>query len=194
MYQTIDIKTPQTEFGVSEFITSRFSPRAFSDEEIDTETMYRLFEAASWAPSANNEQPWEYYFALRGAPGFDKIWETLMPGNQPWAKQAAALVISVARKTFSRNGNPNVAALHDLGMANATLLLQARALDIFGHPIGGFDKEKVAALIGLDEDRVPAVVFALGYLGDAESLEEPYKSRETTPRTRKAVSEFVTSI
>ncbi len=117
-----------------------------------------------------------------------------MGGNQPWAKDAAALVVTVARKTFAANGNANGSALHDLGMANATLLLQARALDIFGHPMGGFDREKATEILNLDEDRMPVCVIALGYLGDAEQLIEPFKTRELSPRSRKTVDQFVKEI
>ena len=137
-----------------------------------------------------NEQPWEYYYAHRGSDGFQKIWECLMPGNQPWAKNAAVLVVAVSRNTHAANGKHNVTALHDLGMANATLLLQARSLGIFGHPMGGFDPAKATALLQLDENRSPVCVFALGYLDDPEKLEEPFKTRELTPRSRKPVEEF----
>ncbi len=181
MSETIEIteiKAASTQYDVASFITNRFSPRAFSAESISETVMNTLFEAASWAASANNEQPWAYYFAHKKTEGFDKISDCLMPGNQVWAKHAAALVVTVARKTFERNGSDNVAAEHDLGMANATLLLQARALDVFAHPMGGFDKIKAAEMLGLNENRLPICVLALGYLGDAEQLEEPFKSRE----------------
>ena len=188
------IKAAQTQFDVATFITERFSPRAFSENSITNEAMNTIFEAASWAASANNEQPWEFYYAHKGTEGFQKIWESLMGGNQPWAKDAATLVVTVARKTFAANGTANGSALHDLGMANASLLLQARALDIFGHPMGGFDRAKAAEILNLDEDRMPVCVIALGYLGDAEQLIEPFKTRELTPRSRKSVDQFVKEI
>ena len=192
--ETTKIKAAQTQFDVAPFITDRFSPRAISEKSISNEAMNTIFEAASWSASANNEQPWEFYYAHKGTEGFQKIWESLMGGNQPWAKDAAALVITVARKTFAANGTANGSALHDLGMANATLLLQARALDIFGHPMGGFDREKATEILNLDENRVPVCVIALGYLGDAEQLIEPFKTRELSPRSRKTVDQFVKEI
>jgi nitroreductase len=197
MSETIEIteiKAAHTHYEVASFITERFSPRAFSEKNISETLMNTLFEAASWAASANNEQPWAYYFAHKNTEGFDKIADCLMPGNQVWAKHAAALVVTVAKKTFERNGNNNVAAEHDLGMANATLLLQARALDVFAHPMGGFDKIKAAEMLGLEENSVPICVLALGYLGNAEQLEEPFKSRELTPRSRKPLDEFVKQV
>jgi nitroreductase len=192
--ETTKIKSAQTQFDVAPFITERFSPRAFSEKSISKEAINTIFEAASWSASANNEQPWEFYYAHKGTEGFQKIWASLMGGNQPWAKDAAALVITVARKTFAGNGNANGSALHDLGMANATLLLQARALDIFGHPMGGFDRIKATEILNLDEDRIPVCVIALGYLGDAEQLIEPFKTRELSPRSRKTIDQFVKEI
>jgi nitroreductase len=191
MQTTITIKSPNTLHSASSFITGRFSPRSFSEKAISTESLQTLFESASWAASANNEQPWEYHYAHHGTEGFKKIWDCLLPGNQPWAKNAAALVVAVTRKTFAVSGKPNVAAEHDLGMANANLLLQARNLDIFGHPMGGFDKPKTVEMLGLDENRLPVCVIALGYLGAPDKLEEPFKTRETTPRTRKPLGDFI---
>ncbi len=197
MTETIEIteiKAAHTQNDVASFITKRFSPRAFSEKSLSETVMNTLFEAASWAASANNEQPWMYYFAHKNTEGFDKIWSCLMPGNQPWAKNAAALVVTVARKTFERNGSNNMAAEHDLGMANATLLLQARDLDVFAHPMGGFDKIKAAEMLDLDENSLPICVLALGYLGDVEQLEEPFKSRELSGRSRKPLAEFVKQV
>jgi nitroreductase len=192
--ETSKIKAAHPQFDVATFITDRFSPRAFSEKNISNEAINTLFEAASWAASANNEQPWEFYYAHKGTEGFQKIWESLMGGNQPWAKDAAALVVTVARTSFESNGSANGSALHDLGMANATLLLQARTLDIFGHPMGGFDRVKATEILNLDENRVPVCVIALGYLGDAEQLIEPFKTRELSPRSRKTVDQFVKKI
>lgn len=194
MNNTISIKKAQTQFPVADFITDRFSPRAFSEKALTEQDMNTLFEAASWAPSANNEQPWLYFYALKGTPGFDQLTEIMMPGNQPWAKHAAALVVTVARKTFAANGNNNGAAEHDLGMANAQLMLQARSMEIFSHPIGGFSKDKAKELLGLDETYSAPCMLALGYLGEASQLEEPFLAREGTPRVRKELSAFVKAI
>ena len=190
--ETKDIKSAQSHFNVAQFITARFSPRAFAETNISHETMNTLFEAASWAASANNEQPWLYYYALKGTEGFDKLAALLMPANHIWAKNAAVLVVSAIRKTFAANGNNNGSAEHDLGMANANLLLQAAELDIFGHPMGGFYRDKAIEALGLDENQKPMCMFALGYLGDVEQLEEPYKARELMKRSRKPLETFVT--
>jgi nitroreductase len=154
------------------------------------EVLNQVFEAASWAFSAMNGQPWRYIYAHKAdTAAFQKILDTLMPGNQPWAKKAPVLIIALAN-TLHANGQPNGAALHDLGAANATLFLEATALGLHGHVMGGFDREKVRRDFNLPDHLTPAVVMALGYLGDAGQLEEPFLSRENAARTRKPVAEF----
>ena len=188
------IKIPNTEFPVLDIIKNRWSARAFSKELITDTKIYTLLEAASWAASANNEQPWQYIYTHRGSEGFDKIWSCLMHGNQPWAINAAAFVISMARTTFHATQKVNFLASHDLGMANAHLLLQARSMDIYSHPMAGFDKIKLKETLKIGETLDPICVIALGYITGAESLEEPFKTRELTPRTRNAISEFVVKL
>ena len=192
--ETTELKAAHTQYNVASFITERFSPRAFSEKSISEDVMNTIFEAASWAPSSLNEQPWVYHFAHKNTEGFKKLADCLMPGNHVWAQHAAVLVVTVARKTFASNGHPNGAAEHDLGMANATLLLQARALDVYAHPMGGFFKDKAAAVLGLDENSAPICMLALGYLGSPEQLEEPFKSRELSGRTRKSLDQFVKEV
>ncbi len=185
------IKHAVTQFPVLDLIKERWSARSYSPKAISKDEVHTLFEAASWAASANNEQPWEYVYAHKGTPGFDTLFECLMPGNQPWNKNAAVLVAAIARKTFVANGNPNGYGEHDLGMANAQLLLQASSMGIHGHIMGGFDKAKLAASLKLTDNQAPVCMISLGYLDDAEKLEEPFKARELTPRTRKPLTEFV---
>ena len=179
-----------TTYPVHELIRSRWSPRAYAATPVAPDTLNQVFEAASWAFSAMNAQPWQYIYAHKAdTEAFQKILNTLMPGNQPWAKNAPVLIIALARTTHD-NGQPNGAAMHDLGAANATLFLEATALGLHGHVMGGFDREKVRHDFKLPENLVPAVVIALGYLGEAEQLEEPFLSREKAARTRQPVSEF----
>lgn len=188
------IKAAKTEHQIEPLLLKRWSPRSFSEQAISVEQLHELFEAASWAASANNEQPWKYVYALKGTPAFEQLWETLKSGNQPWAKDAAALVVSLQRNTFQKNGNPNGKAMHDVGMANAQLVLQAAARDIYAHMMGGYEREPLKALLAEEETVEPVVVIALGYLGEAEALEEPYKSRELAPRTRIPVKEFTRAL
>jgi nitroreductase len=187
-----NVKIATTENPVIDLIKRRWSPRSFDSQKAITEReLQTLIEAALWAPSANNEQPWQYIAGLQGADRFHKIWETLMPGNQPWCKNAAALLVSIARTTFATNEKNNLWAEHDLGLANAFLLLQATAIGIYCHPMAGFDKEKVINNFGLQPNQNPVCIIALGYLDAPEKLEEPYRSLETTSRTRKPISEIL---
>lgn len=188
------IKHAITKFPVLDLIKERWSARSFSPKEVTEEQVYTILEAAGWAPSANNEQPWEFQYALKGTPGFDMIWNCLMPGNQPWNRHAAGFIVTIARKTFSANGNPNANAEHDSGIATGYLLLQASSMGIFTHPMGGVDKAKLSAELQLTEDQKVLCVISFGYLDDAEKLEEPFKGRELTARTRKGLSEFVKAI
>ncbi|MBI3135075.1 MAG: nitroreductase family protein [Bacteroidetes bacterium] len=184
-------KKAQTQNPVLEIIRDRWSARSFSEKPISEETMHTLIEAASWAFSANNEQPWRYAVAYRGTPLFDTFLNLLSGGNRPWCKNAGALVLSLGKKTYTANGNTNTAMLHDVGAANMLFTLQANALGIYTHVLGGYDAVKMAELFNLGGDLVPVYLIALGYLDDHEKLEEPYRTREITPRSRKEISDLL---
>ena len=188
------IKTAETKYPVIDLIKNRWSARSFSAQPISEESMNTLMEAASWAASAGNEQPWLYYYAHQGSEGFQNLWECLNGGNQPWCKDAAVLLVSVYRKTSASTGKPNANAVHDTGMANAQLFLQATSMRIYTHPMAGYDRERLTELLKLGDDKGIACMVALGYLDDAEKLEEPFKTREVTPRTRKDISEISTRL
>ncbi|SHJ15481.1 Nitroreductase [Hymenobacter daecheongensis DSM 21074] len=184
------MKTAPTTYPVHDLIRSRWSPRSFAPTPVAPEAVSQLFEAASWAASAMNEQPWRYLYAHRtDTEAFQKLVDCLMPGNQPWARNAAVLVLALA-KTHYDNGTPNGAALHDLGLANGNLILEATALGLHGHFIGGFDRAKAQAAFDLPASLQPVVMIALGYQGEAEQLEEPFLSREKAARQRKPVAEI----
>jgi nitroreductase len=191
LFTVKEIKEANTQYEVHDIIRNRWSARAFSEEPFTSDVVHTLLEAASWAPSSMNEQPWRYYFAHKGTEGFDMMWDCLTPGNKPWAKDAAIMIVCVADKNLKRTGQFNRYYLHDCGMANANLLAQALAMGVYGHIMGGYDPRKANPLFGINEQEQEIVCFiALGYLGDAEQLEEPYKSRETTPRSRKALEDI----
>ncbi|HAD11392.1 MAG TPA: nitroreductase [Saprospirales bacterium] len=185
------IKTANTRLPVIDLIKNRWSARAFSDQPLSEEQILTLIEAAAWAPSSMNEQPWRYRYGLKGSPIFEQMWECLLPGNQPWAKNAAALLLCTAKTSFSRNGQPNFYALHDTGMANALLMLQATSMNIYGHIMAGFDPEKLRDTFQLGEDEVAVCLIALGYLGTPDQLEEPFRTREITPRSRMALESLI---
>lgn len=136
-----------------------------------------------------NEQPWRYRYTLRGTEWFDKLWNCLNPGNQPWTAKAAALVVCSVMKDLERNSQPNQSRHHDLGLANAQLLLQATSMGIYGHLMGGFDLEKADRELGIDTNHEEVVcLLALGRLGSADALVEPFKTRELMMRTRRPLA------
>ena len=184
------MKHATTTYPVLEMIRKRWSPRAFASYPVAPETLDQVFEAASWAASAMNEQPWRYLYAHHAdQEPFRKLVDCLMPGNQPWAQHAPVLILAMA-KTHYDNGSANASSLHDVGMANGNLMLEATALGLHGHFMGGFDAAKVRELFQVPDSLQPVVVIALGYLGGAEQLEEPFLSREKAARQRKPVAEI----
>ncbi|MCH5600080.1 nitroreductase family protein [Niabella ginsengisoli] len=184
------VKIAQTEFPVLDIIKERWSPRAFADKAITEQDIHTILEAGSWAASANNEQPWKYVYAMKGTPGFEKLWNCLTEGNQSWNKHAAVLMVAITRKTFVRNGKDNKSAEHDLGMSNAHMFLQAVSMDIYPHPMGGFFPDKVKGVLSLTDDEKPVCMIGWGYLGNPEMLDEKNKVTETQARSRKHHTEF----
>lgn len=181
---------------INKAIENRWSPRAFSDKEVTKEMIDLLFEAARWAPSSMNEQPWKYYFVRRGnAPVFSKIVDVLTGINPVWAQHAQVLIISVVKKNFDYQNRPNKNALHDLGAANVSIAIQAADMGLQVHQMAGFDKEKAAKYLLLDiEFFEPVTVIAVGFQGDPEQLPDDLKAREFQPRKRKEIGEFVSEI
>ena len=186
--QTEVIDNPHS---VLDLIVRRRSLRAYSDAPLTPTQINTLFEAARWAPSSVNEQPWQYIYAVRGEDLWDVIFETLNEGNRIWAKDAPLLVVCLARTTFSRNGRPNPSALYDLGGANAILSLQATAMGLNVHQMGGYDHPRLRQALHVPSEVEMGVVMAIGFPGDADQLPEPLRERERLPRVRRPVSDFV---
>lgn len=189
-FDSLTIKEAKTRYPVHSLIRNRFSARAFSDEAISQDTLLRLIEAASWAPSSMNAQPWRYFAAFKGQELFEKMKDCLLPGNRIWAENAAVLLLSTAITTFS-NGQTNRHALYDVGAANANLFTEATSLHIFGHTIGGFDFEKTNQVFNISSPQEPVAFIALGYLGNPESLSEPFRARELSERERMPIGNLV---
>ncbi len=182
----------KTEFPVHDLIRLRWSPRAFSDRPVDPEKLRSLFEAARWAPSSFNEQPWAYLMATREDPeGFARLLSVLMEGNIAWAQHAPVLMLSVAKLNFERNAKPNRHAFHDVGLATANLIVQATAMGLYVHQMAGFHAEKARELFAIPEGWEPVAAIALGYPGEPDSLPASLRDRELAPRTRKPLKEFV---
>jgi nitroreductase len=177
---------------VHEFITSRYSPLAFSDKAVEPEKIMALFEAARWAPSSFNEQPWRFVYALReNRPEFDAMLDCLAEGNRIWARNAPMIVLSVARMSFSRNSKPNKHAFHDVGLAVGNLLTQATHIGLMVHQMGGFSVEKARQNLLIPPGYEPVAMIAIGYHGNVDDLPEDLKVRELQTRTRKPLQEIV---
>jgi nitroreductase len=188
------LKPAPVESPVHNLIRERWSPRAFADKPIPADVLRSLFEAARWAPSSNNEQPWAYLVAAKeDKENYAKTLGVLVEFNANWAKSAPVLALAVARLTFSKNNAPNRNAPYDLGAATALLSVEATARGLFVHQMAGFDPQKARQVFEIPPDWDAFAALAIGYPGDAESLPQPLKDRELAPRVRKLLSEFVMS-
>ncbi|MFZ5850634.1 MAG: nitroreductase family protein [Actinomycetota bacterium] len=177
--------------SLHQLLAQRWSPRAFDPEhEVADATLVRLLEAARWAPSAANTQPWRFLVARRGTAAFDRLFAVLAPGNQVWAGRASVLLL-VAAETVDPDGRPRTHAGYDTGQAVAHLTVQAQAEGLDVHQMGGFDAPAAAAAFDLPPHLSPVVVVALGRRTHPGTLPEPLAARETAPRTRRPVGELL---
>lgn len=182
----------QPDHPVASEFPARWSPRSFTDRELTESEMMSLLEAARWAPSASNHQPWRFVWALRREPVFEAIHACLLGNNLIWTAGAAELVVVASKDTLTnREGAevPNRTAAFDTGAAWMSLALQAQTMGLFGHAMGGFDRDKLATAIHLPEGHTLHCVVAVGEQGPADTLPEGLRERER-PSPRKPVSEF----
>ena len=185
-------KPAETENPVHELFERRWSPRAFSARAVEPEKLRSMLEAARWAASCFNEQPWHFIIAAKAdADGYERLLGCLAESNALWARHAPVLMISVASLNFKRNGKPNRHALHDTGQAAAHLALQATALGLAVHQMAGFDLAKAREQFSIPEGFEPVAAIAVGYPGDPEDLPEDLRARELAPRTRRPLEDFV---
>jgi nitroreductase len=185
-------KRAPTDFPVHDFIAERWSPRAFSDKLVAPDVLSSLFEAARWAPSSSNEQPWTYIVATKDdAENFAKLVSVLVPFNVTWAQHAPVLALAVAELAFTKNGTPNRNAQYDVGAASSWLTVEATSRGIFVHQMAGYDHDKAREVFAIPAGWEPLAAMAIGYPGDPESLPQPLRDREVAPRTRKPISAFV---
>lgn len=184
-------KTATTRVPVHPLLAERWSPRGFDPRhEVGPDQLTALLEAARWAPSANNSQPWRFVVTRRGTTEFDHLTDLLAPGNRVWAADAGALIL-VAAQLVDDSGQPLRFALYDTGQAVAHLITQAQAEGLATHQMGGFDTSGVSDLLGLGTDVTPVVVVAVGRFDDSADLAEPLASRERAPRSRRPLDDLV---
>lgn len=187
-------KLATTVVPIHELLARRWSPRAYAERPIERDKLKSLFEAARWAPSSSNEQPWRFLLATKDVPeDYERLLACLVEGNRKWAFRAPALILSVAALQFEDDGKPNRHAFHDVGLAAENLVLQAAASGLIAHQMAGFDMEKARAACGIPARFEPVAMIAIGYPGDVALLPEYLQERERKPRERKTVGEFLFS-
>jgi len=190
--ETHQLKQAPHVTGVLPIFHERWSPRSFSDREVSNEALARAFEAARWAASSFNEQPWRFLVGRRSSETYKNIFEALGEFNQKWARTAPVLILGVARDTFTHNGAPNRFAFYDLGAAASYMTLQAASLGLFTHQMAGFDQDKARELLAIPAGYLIGSVIALGYQDDPAKLpDNGMIDTETKPRQRKPLHEFV---
>lgn len=185
---TLD-QSAATDHPILDVLVERWSPRAYDAAvTIDEQKLNNALEAARWAPSAMNVQPWRFIVARRGTATHAAVVESLMGFNQAWAPNASALVVAIA-EVRNEAGDEQPWAIYDLGQAMAHFSVQAHAEGLHVHQMAGFDKEAVAKHFGLDDRFLPFTVTAVGDFGDHTALPEPLQEREVAPRTRRPIAE-----
>ena len=185
-------KKAVTDHPVHELIARRWSPYGFADRPVSVEDLRSLFEAARWAASSYNEQPWRYIVASKDNPEeFERLLSCLVEGNQGWAKEVPVLALGCVNLNFSRNGKPNAAAIHDLGIASASLSLEATERGLVVHQMIGILPDRAREVYGIPEGSQAVTALAIGYAADPDSLPEALKERDLAPRTRNPLAAFI---
>jgi nitroreductase len=188
-------KPAEAAHPIHDVLARRWSPRAFDERPVERETLKSLFEAARWAPSSNNEQPWRFIVASKEtSTDYDRLFACLVEGNRKWVFRAPVLILSVASLLFEDDGKPNRHALHDTGMAAENFVLQATALGLQAHQMAGFDTQKARETCLIPTGFDPVAMIALGYPGDPAVLPDYLREREMKPRERQPIGDFVFSI
>jgi len=185
-------KQAQPDHPIHDLLARRWSPYAFDGRSVSREDALALFEAARWAASSYNEQPWRFIIALSSdKPAFDQVLSCLVEANQQWAQRTGLLALGVISTSFARNGKPNRVALHDLGLAAANLTLEATARGLSVHQMAGIDPDRARQVFGVPQGFEVATAIAVGYRTPPEQLSGELRERETAPRSRKPLREIV---
>lgn len=186
------LKHAKPDHPVHDLVVRRWSPYAFDSRPVPREDLLAIFEAARWAASSYNEQPWSYIIATSDEPEeHARLVTCLVEGNQTWAKAAPVLALGIVSLKFSRNGKPNAAAHHDLGLAAGNICLEATARGLVVHQMTGILPDKARAVYGIPEGWQALTGLAIGYAGSPDALPDALKQRDLTPRDRKPLREFV---
>lgn len=192
MSDSLHPKFAKPDHPILDMLSKRWSPYVFAAMSVKEADLISLFEAARWAASSYNEQPWRFILATRrDADDYNKMLSCLVEANQAWAKTAPVLVIGCYQESFSRNGKPNGCAAHDLGLAIGNISAEATARDLAVHPMAGILPDRVRELYHVPAGVVPMVALAIGYPAPPDQIPENMREQELSPRTRKTLAEFV---
>jgi nitroreductase len=176
-----------SEYAVHPIILNRWSPRAFSGESLTQREIETIFEAARWAPSSYNDQPWMFLYAQKGRPSWDLFYSMLVPFNQAWAQSADLLIVVLSRTTFAETGKPSPTHSFDTGAAVQNLALQAHSMGIAVHVMGGFDHDRVRTELGVPEGYAIEAMIAVGKPGKSTQLSPEMRNMEK-PSDRNPLS------
>lgn len=188
----MNIKNAATDHPILKLLAERWSPYGFDDRPVPESDLRALFEAARWAASSYNEQPWDYLVATKNdAVEFDRLLGCLVEANQAWAKTAPVLVLAVVSLQFAKNKQDNRAAVHDLGLAAGNLMVEATARGLSVHQMIGLLPDKAREVYEIPEHFEAWTAMAIGYKADPATLPEALRERDLTPRQRKPLGKFV---
>lgn len=180
----------KSQYPISEIFLKRWSPRAMSGEPIDDVTLMSLFEAARWAQSSYNGQPWRFVYAKRGTPAWKPLFDLMVPFNQGWTEKAAVLVVVCSRKTFAYNNKPSRTHSFDTGAACENMALQGSMMGLVVHGMEGFDYDKAAKELNIPQEYAVEAMFAIGKPGKVSDLPKELQEREQ-PSDRNPLEKFV---
>jgi len=183
------LKHRTADHAIESIFLLRWSPRAMNGQAISDGDLKRLFEAARWAPSTYNEQEWRFLYAQRESAHWQTFFNLLMEANQAWCKDAAALLVALSKKTFTKNGKPNPVHTFDTGAAFENLALQGAAMGLVIHGMAGFDRDKARRDLRVPDDYAVEAMIAIGRPGDPDDLPAEIREREV-PSGRKKINEF----
>ncbi len=185
-------KKAQTDHSIHKILSERWSPYGFADKPVAEADLLSLFEAARWAASSYNEQPWTYMVAVKeNTPEFGRLLSCLVEANQAWAKTAPVLVLGVVSLRFAKNNKENRAAVHDLGLASGNLSVEATVRGLAVHQMIGILPDNARAVYQIPEHYEAWTALAIGYRADPALMPDDLKERDLTPRQRKPLKDFV---
>ena len=184
-------RTGRSDLKIDRIINDRYSPRAFSDRDVTDAELELVLEAARWASSSHNEQPWRFLVTRKDQEGHAELLNSLWSMNRVWADKAPILILNMVQRNLVYNNEENYFARHDLGGALAQLTAQATSIGMGLHQIAGFHADEARKAFQIPETIDVVSVLVVGFAGSADTLEEPYRQRELKRSLRKPLSELV---